>query len=319
MNALVGRLAPSPTGHMHLGHARSFLLAWWSIRSRGGRLVLRMEDLDGDRCRPEYADGILRDLEWLGLDWDGPVVLQSDSADAHAAALTHLNKAGLLYPCVCTRREIREAASAPHGEIASAHASSVSPDVYPGTCRGRFKDTDQAFAATGRAAAWRLVVDPGPVSFTDAFFGHQSFDPATEVGDFPVARRDSQVAYQLAVVVDDATQGVTEVLRGRDLLSSTARQILLQGHLGLLPPTWIHVPLVIDAAGDRLAKRVDSLSLHSLREDGTGAGTVVSWAARSVGMEADVDPRADSAPADFLASFDITAMPADDVPTPRLS
>ncbi|MDP6839739.1 MAG: glutamate--tRNA ligase family protein, partial [Planctomycetota bacterium] len=145
MSCPVGRLAPSPTGLLHLGHARSFLLAWWSVRSRAGRLVLRMEDLDGERCRPEFADAILRDLEWLGLCWDGPVILQSEQAAAHQAALEKLRRAGLCYPCVCTRREIREAASAPQAPPGAASNSDPgAASAYPGTCRGRFKSGPEA-------------------------------------------------------------------------------------------------------------------------------------------------------------------------------
>ena len=324
MSTVVGRLAPSPTGLLHLGHACSFLMAWWSARSQGGRLLLRMEDLDGERCRPEFAAAILRDLEWLGLDWDGPVQLQSECAEAHAAALDSLRAAGLCYPCVCTRREIREAASAPQAAAPRKHAEDVS-QVYPGTCRRRFPGEAAALQAYGREAygreaAWRLRVPPGSITFEDGLYGPQAFAPAAEVGDFPIARRGGAAAYQLAVVVDDAAAGVTEVLRGRDLLPSTARQILLQQHLGLPSPSWTHLPLVLDEAGQRLAKRSGALSLKALREAGTDPRAIVSWVARVAGSAA--PPAAPLLPAllrpeELLPVFTALRPRPRDVPAPR--
>ena len=273
----VGRLAPSPTGLLHLGHARSFLLAWWHVRARGGRVLMRMEDLDAPRVRPGMLGAALRDLEWLGLDWDGPVELQSAGLDRIQGAAGALLERGLAYPCVCTRGELR-AASAPHagdGELR-----------YPGTCRGRFDSLDVAERRTGRQAGVRFRVPPGVVAIEDGIAPPLSLDVERDIGDFLIRRRDGTPAYQLAVVVDDARQGVTEVLRGDDLLPSTARQWHLQRALELPHPDWFHVPLVVDAEGRRLAKRADDLSLAELRETGVDPRAVVAWAARSAGLDA---------------------------------
>lgn len=304
MSALpVGRLAPSPTGLLHLGHARTFLLAWWHARSRGGRVLMRMEDLDLERSRPGLDDQARSDLEWLGLDWDGPVVRQSERGELYRAALDRLGELDLVYPCVCTRREIDEAQSAPHG--------STGPR-YPGTCRGRFRTVADAERATGRSAALRFRPPAGTLSLVDAIAGPWTEDVAAEVGDFPVTRRDGAPAYQLAVVVDDADQGVTEVLRGDDLLASTARQAALQLALGLPHPAWLHVPLVTDPAGRRLAKRTDAVSLAHLRAAGVDPRELVAWAARTCGLEAP-EP---ALPAAFLPAFDLTRLPRSPVPIP---
>lgn len=276
MTRVVGRLAPSPTGLLHLGHARSFLLAWWSARSAGGRVVLRLDDLDTERAKDGLDDACLRDLAWLGLDWDGPVARQTEHAADYEQALARLTADGRVYPCVCTRAEIERAQSAPHLEDGTTR--------YPGTCRGRFADADAARAATGREPALRFAVEPGVTRFVDVVAGEVEEDVAAVVGDFPVARRGGEPAYQLAVVVDDAVQGVTEVVRGDDLLSSTARQRLLHDALGLPPPRWAHVPLVTDEAGRRLAKRHDDLALAQLREAGVDPRRIVAWAARSAGL-----------------------------------
>jgi len=299
---VVGRLAPSPTGLLHLGHARSFLLAWWSARARGGRVLLRLEDLDRARVKPGMAEACLRDLEWLGLDWDGSVVMQSAGEEHLRAAAASILERGLAYPCVCTRREVELAASAPHEGDGTLR--------YPGTCRARFLSPAEAERESGRPAALRLRVPPGAVAFEDALRGRVSFDVAREVGDFPLTGRDGQVAYQLAVVVDDARQGVTEVLRGDDLLASTARQVLVQEALGLPRPVWVHVPLVLDAAGRRLAKRADGLSLARLRAEGVSPRAVVAWAARSAGMECGDGA---ATPAELVASFDLARLPREPV------
>ena len=193
----LGRLAPSPTGALHVGHARSFLLAFWQAMASGGHLVLRLEDLDGDRSDPRWSQQALEDLRWLGLDWEGAPWLQSAGRAELEDAVTRLVEAGQLYPCVCTRRELNQAASAPH-----------SPErrPYPGTCRGRFESLEQAYLATGRQAAWRFRVPTGAdgvVRFVDRFCGPVEVDVAGTAGDFPVTRKDGIAAYQLAVVVDD--------------------------------------------------------------------------------------------------------------------
>lgn len=275
----VGRLAPSPTGLLHLGHARSFLLAWWHARAAGGSVVMRMEDLDGERARDELADAALRDLEWLGLDWDGGVVRQSAGLEHLTAALDALLARGLAYPCVCTRGELRGALSAPQqgdGEVR-----------YPGTCRGRFQSREEAERTSRQPAGLRFLVDGGPVVLDDRLAGTVRFDIAQEVGDFLIATKRRAPAYQLAVVVDDARAGVTEVVRGDDLLSSAARQRLLQDALGLPHVDYFHVPLVVDASGRRLAKRERDLGLAELRAGGTDPRALVAWAARSAGLSVD--------------------------------
>ncbi|MCK6446195.1 MAG: tRNA glutamyl-Q(34) synthetase GluQRS [Planctomycetes bacterium] len=269
-----GRLAPSPTGRLHLGHARSFLLAWWHARSRGGRIVLRIEDLDRDRVKPGHVEGVLEDLAWLGLDWDGEPLLQSADTTPLARAVDDLLERGLAYPCVCTRAEVA-ALSAPH--------ASDDETRYPGTCRGKWRSCAEAERASGRQAAVRLVVEPGLVEVVDGLAGRRSFDVAGSVGDFVIRRRDGAFAYQLAVVVDDARMGVDEVVRGADLLPSAARQKLVQTALGLAHPNWWHVGLVVDESGERLAKRRGDLALASLREAGADPRALVAWAARSSG------------------------------------
>lgn len=239
-------------------------------------MLMRMEDLDAPRVRPGMVEAALRDLEWLGLDWDGPVELQSAGLERIRAASSDLLERGLAYPCVCTRGELR-AASAPHADEGEPR--------YPGTCRGRFDSLEVAERRTGRGAGVRFRVPAGAVEIRDGFAPPLSVDVEAETGDFLIGRRDGTPAYQLAVVVDDAQQGVTEVLRGDDLMPSTARQWHLQRALGLPHPEWFHVPLVTDADGRRLAKRADDLSLTELRETGVDPRAVVSWAARSAGLD----------------------------------
>ena len=300
-----GRLAPSPTGLLHVGHARSFLLAWWHARSRGRRIVLRIEDLDSGRVKPGMVDATLRDLAWLGLDWDGEPWIQSERAAGIDAAARSLVERGLAYPCVCSRKEIAAARSAPNlGDEADGAVVR-----YPGTCRGRFASVEQAERETGRPAALRLRVEPGAVRFDDGFAGSRAFDVAREVGDFPIALRAGAAAYQLAVVVDDARQEVGEIVRGDDLLPSAARQALLQRALGLPRPRWWHVPLVVDDSGRRLAKRSDDLSLASLRERGVDARAVVAWVARRSGF-----PGVERASAaDLAPAFDLARVPREPV------
>jgi glutamyl-tRNA synthetase len=269
-------LAPSATGWLHLGHARSFVLAWCHARSRGGRVVLRIEDLDRSRFRPEFPDAIRRDLEWLGLDWDGPVETQSEHAGRFQAALDRLAQARVLYPCTCTRADL-EPQFAPHlGE----------DRPYPGTCAQRKLDAQFLRSARELKPVLRVRVEPGPIEIHDELLGAQSFDVRSEVGDFQVVGRDGTVNYQLAVVVDDAAAGVNEVVRGADLLPSAARQAWLQQLLGLPRPRWWHVSMVVDETDRRLAKRRSELTLAELRAAGVDPRAVVGWVAECSGQEA---------------------------------
>ncbi|MEY2746113.1 MAG: hypothetical protein RL112_1155 [Planctomycetota bacterium] len=292
-----GRLAPSPSGRLHIGHARTFLVAWWRARSQGARLVLRVEDLDAGRCSPEHVAGVIEDLRWLGLDWDGPWRLQSEGLAAIRERAQWLLERGLAYPCVCTRKEVASAQSAPHGDEGPR---------YPGTCRGRWTSLAAARAETGREPALRLVVPPGPVEFVDELHGARAIDVQASVGDFPLLTRAGEPSYQLAVVVDDARDGVGEVVRGGDLLDVTARQVLLQRLLDLPTPRHAHVPLVLDAHGVRLAKRSAGLTLAELRGRGVAPGRIVAAVAASCGMAAG---RAGS-PGDFASSFRLADLPA---------
>jgi len=289
---LIGRLAPSPTGRLHLGHARTFLAAWWHARARGGRVLLRLEDLDRARARPEHVDECLRDLEWLGLDWDGTPWFQSADTAPMAAAVERLLAAGQAYLCACSRKDVERLASAPHASDGEVR--------YPGTCRARALGPSAGAAGLGV----RLRVPAGPLELEDGFAGRFRCDVQAEVGDFLLARRDGAFAYQLAVVVDDARAGVSEVLRGDDLLSSAARQWHLQCALALPHPHWFHLPLVLDERGERLAKRRGDTSLAGLRAAGVDGRAVVAWAARSLGQAC-----AERVRADELRDFSLARVP----------
>ena len=293
---VVTRLAPSPTGLLHLGHARSFTLAWLHARSRGGRVVLRIEDLDRERCKSELVDTARADIEWLGLDWDGEVRVQSRDTTPYERACDALLEQGDAYACTCTRAEIA-ALSAPHADDGEQR--------YPGTCAGRFASPAAALRETGRASGLRLRVPPGSVLVRDELRGERSFDVSADVGDFLVRRRDGAFAYQLAVVVDDGLDGVTDVVRGDDLFSSAARQMLLQRALGLPTPRYWHLPLVQDEHGARLSKRRGDIGLADLRRRGVDPRTVLGWIARS----ADLDRGPRPAPADLLPGFDLRRLP----------
>ena len=250
-----GRFAPSPSGRMHLGNLWSALLAWLSARSQGGEMVLRLEDLDPDRCTRAWCDQVMRDLEWLGLDWDNEPVYQSRRTELYRAAFAQLEERGLVYPCYCTRAE-RLAASAPH--------RSDGVVVYDGRCRRLSPQAREELART-RRPAWRVEVPEEIVSFTDRIQGPFVQDLARECGDFILRRSDGVYAYQLAVVVDDGEMGVTQVVRGSDLLDSTPRQIWLQAQLGLSHPEYGHVPLLLAPDGRRLAKRDRDQELGALQ------------------------------------------------------
>jgi glutamyl/glutaminyl-tRNA synthetase len=258
-----GRLAPSPTGYLHLGHARTFWIAQQRAIATGGTLVLRDEDLDRVRCKAEFVAAMIADLRWLGLRWqEGPdcggaygPYHQSERMPLYRQAFEQLRSAGLIYPCTCSRKDIQRALQAPH-------AGDDEP-IYPGTCRNRRADVSAR-------ASWRFRVPCGEaVSFVDGGQGLRTFIAAKDFGDFVIWRYDDLPSYQLAVVVDDAAMQISEVVRGADLLLSTARQLLLYRALAVQPPAFYHCPLMTDESGARLAKRHDSLSLRTLRARGT--------------------------------------------------
>jgi glutamyl-tRNA synthetase len=276
---MIGRLAPSPTGAQHVGNARTYLIAWLSARARGGRVALRVEDIDSPRVKPGAAEQALDDLCWLGLDWDDGPVVQTERIPLYEAALARLRAAERVYPCTCTRADVERAASAPHLEHEGP--------VYPGTCAGRrAADADTLGDAPH---CWRFRLPEQTPAFVDGLLGIQQLDLHALGGDFVVwkAPRPPNLpgspAYQLAVVVDDAAQGVTEVIRGDDLVPSTPRQLLLYDALGLPPPSFCHVPLVVGPDGRRLAKRHGDTRLSSLREAGVRAEMLLGLLAWSCG------------------------------------
>ncbi len=281
---LRGRYAPSPTGELHLGNASSALLAWLSIRARDGCFVMRLEDLDRNRVRRGLAEQILQELSWLGLDWDegpdrggphGPYD-QGRRAPQYEQAFARLRESGRVYPCFCSRRDVAAAASAPQAPGDELR--------YPGTCR----DLDPRHAAervaAGERHAWRFRVDPGDrPRFVDLV--HGPWDGSAPPGDFVVYRADTMPAYQLAVVVDDAAMRITEVVRGDDLLNSTAKQLLLFEALGLTPPAFGHVPLLLGPDGVRLSKRHRGITVRELREAGLSAERIVGRLAHLLGLQ----------------------------------
>jgi glutamyl-tRNA synthetase len=274
----ITRLAPSPTGALHLGNARTFLINWLLARRNGWRLILRIEELDGPRVKAGADRLAIEDLRWLGLVWDEGPIYQSTRAALYQAALERLSAGGWIYPCVCSRREAEEAASAPHAQAAAS--------IYPGTCRGRFASIQEARRLSGRDPALRFASPGGIVEYTDEFHGPQRFD-AARLGDFVVAKADGTPAYQLAVVVDDSQMHITDVVRGDDLLESTVRQLLLYEALQETPrgPRWWHLPLVIGEDGRRLAKRHGDTRLETYRRQGVHPRRLLALLARWCGME----------------------------------
>lgn len=305
-----GRFAPSPSGRIHLGNILCCLLAWLSARQRGGRVILRVEDLDTARCPRRYADQMEADLRWLGLDWDegpgaggadGPYY-QSRRTALYQAALERLTDLGLVYPCFCTRAELH-AASAPHREDGQV--------VYAGTCR-RLTAAEAAERARLRSPALRLRVPEEEIAFTDGHMGVYRENLARDCGDFLLRRSDGMFAYQLAVVVDDAAMGITEVVRGADLLSSTPRQLLLYRLLGLPAPSFIHFPLLLAPDGRRLSKRDADAGLDSLR-DRAAATEVLGRLAYLAGFNPSAEPRTAAA---LLGDFSWEKVPREDIRIP---
>ena len=277
-NQYRGRLAPSPTGYLHLGHARTFWTAQERARAQGGTLILRNEDLDAARCKPEFVKAMFEDLCWFGFEWtEGPDIggkfapyNQSERTSLYRDSLEKLRAGGFIYPCTCSRKDIQAAVTAPHAGDDEA--------IYPGTCRQNRKSE-----IGNRKFSWRFRVPDGEtISFTDGNFGIQNFVAGKDFGDFVVWRGDDVPAYQLACVMDDAAMQITEVVRGADLLVSAARQILLYRALNLVPPAFFHCDLLRDESGQRLAKRHDSLSLRLLRGQGEiPANLRVNWGVKN--------------------------------------
>ena len=270
-----GRLAPSPTGHLHLGHARTFWIAAERARAAGGTLLLRNDDLDALRFRLDFVDAMLEDLRWLGFTWEEPVIAQSARMPRYRAALEKLHAARLIFPCTRTRRDVLDAIAAPHEACLPGQGGADDEPVYPPQFR---PDVDAPLPPLGETANvnWRFRVPNGEeIAFTDGKFGPQRAIAGRDFGDFLVWRKDDVPSYQLACAVDDAELGITEVVRGADLIKSTFRQLLLIRALGHVAPAYYHAPLMLDDRGERLAKRHDALSLRTLRERGVRAEEII--------------------------------------------
>lgn len=311
--AVTGRFAPSPSGRIHLGNILCCLLAWLSARQKGGRVILRIEDLDTARCPRRYGEQMCRDIQWLGLDWDeGPVIggpsgpyEQSRGTALYQAALERLEAQGLVYPCFCTRAELH-AASAPHREDGQV--------VYPGTCRGlTAEQAAERARRTGRAPALRLWVPEEEITFIDGHMGEYGEWLPADCGDFLLRRSDGIFAYQLAVVVDDAAMGVTEVVRGADLLASTPRQLLLYRLLRLEAPAFYHFPLLLGSDGQRLSKRNADAGLDTLGERYT-ASEILGKLAYLAGFNPSAEPRSGES---LLADFAWEKVPRADIRIPE--
>lgn len=298
------RLAPSPTGALHLGNARTFLINWALARRGGWRIVMRIDDLDGPRIKPGADRQALDILTWLGLDWDeGPHTQRADQK-RYIAALERLAAGGDIYPCGCSRSMIAGAQSAPHGDEHELR--------YPGTCRPP-QPIPVRFDPTNDKICWRLRVADEPVEFHDAVMGSRTFNVQQSVGDFPVAGRGGSPAYQLAAVIDDADQRISHIIRGDDLAGSTARQKLLQRRLGLPEVGWYaHLPLVLGTDGRRLAKRHGDTRVEKYRASGVRAGRVIGLLARWSGIETGGEP-AEMTARQFADAFDLDKLPKEPI------
>jgi glutamyl-tRNA synthetase len=299
------RLAPSPTGAQHIGNARTFLIAWLSARAQGAHLTLRIEDIDSPRVKPGAAEQIVDELRWLGLDWDEGPIAQTQRLALYEAALERLKEQELVYPCTCSRADVAQAASAPHLEHEGP--------AYPGTCS--YRQAADAAALEGRPFAWRFRVTDSP-PFVDGFRGPTCIDLKQTGGDFVVWKSSRTPAYQLAVVVDDAALGITEVLRGDDLIPSTPRQLLLYRALGWPAPRFIHVPLVVGPDGRRLAKRHGDTRLSALRAANVKPDVLVGLLAWSCGWLPEPEPITAK---DLVGRYRLDAIPREPfVLTPEL-
>ncbi|CAN5121037.1 tRNA glutamyl-Q(34) synthetase GluQRS [soil metagenome] len=289
-----GRLAPSPTGAQHVGNARTYLVAWLAARSRGGEVRLRLEDIDSPRIKPGATEQAFDDLRWLGLDWDGEPVIQTHRVSLYQQALADLKARELVYPCTCTRNDILAAASAPHAEHEGP--------IYPGTCASR---TVSDAATLTEPYAWRFRVTESP-TYDDLLLGPTRINLHDIGGDFVIWKTVNTPAYQLAVVVDDAAMGITEVIRGDDLVPSTPRQLLLYRVLNLTPPRFGHLALVVGEDGRRLAKRHGDTRLSTLRERGVTADALIGLLAWSCGWIANIEPMTAR---DLLPLFRLDSIP----------
>lgn len=311
LRPVVGRFAPSPSGRLHLGNLGCSLLAWLSAKSKGGKIVLRIEDLDAVRCPRSFADQIEEDLDYLGLTWDaggstgGPDMpyYQSECGSIYDKAYAQLEEKGLVYPCFCSRAALH-AASAPHRSDGDV--------IYPGTCRN-LSEEERAAKRLKKAPAVRVIVPDGDIAFVDGHLGAYSENLARDCGDFVVRRGDGVYAYQLAVTVDDARMGITEVVRGADLLSSTPRQLYLYQTLGLTAPSFYHCPLLLAPGGRRLSKRDGDDSLENLRAK-YSAHEIIGKLAYVYGIQPTPDP---VSPAELVSQFDWAKVPKTDVTLPE--
>ena len=311
--AVVGRFAPTPSGFLHLGNVFCSLLAWLYAKSSGGKIILRIEDLDPQRCTRQKADQLARDLDWLGLTWDeGAYVsatsdsyFQSQRSAIYACYFEQLKASEIVYPCFCSRSELH-AAEAPHlsdGRI-----------IYAGTCRELTPEQRQA-KAQKRVPAYRVQVEDKPISFLDGHYGPQSYNLAEESGDFIVRRSDGVFAYQLAVTIDDALMGITQVVRGCDLLSSTPMQLYLYRMLGFTPPSFRHIPLLVDATGRRLSKRDGDLEIAALRKLYDNPEPIIGLLAYLAGQIEKPEPLSVK---DLLPIFDASKIPKQNIVVPEI-
>ena len=303
MAETVTRLAPSPTGALHLGNARTFLVNYLLARQRRWRILMRVEDLHSPRTKAGAAERMLEELAWLGLTWQGAVITQSQRGPVYEEALQQLIELSFAYPCVCSRKDVELAAGAPHADDGL--------NAYPGTCRRRFRSAGDAEAESGRPAAWRVQAGEGPITVDDKFAGRRTFDLERTCGDFVVFRNNGLAAYQLAVVIDDAEAGVDAILRGDDLLESAARQIHLRRLLGLAPePRYWHLPLVIGPDGRRLAKRHGDSRLSHYRGRGATAERVLGLLGFWCGL---LDRRREATMAELIDRFDLARLPREPI------
>lgn len=299
---LITRLAPSPTGELHLGNVWSFLLCWLSARARGGKVLLRMDDIDIRRCKTSFAESIIDTLEWLGLEWDGEPIYQGSCFARYKEALGYLDARGLVYPCFCTRHDLKLLASAPHNDDAGV--------PYPGTCSRLDARQCAKLIERGQRYSLRMRCPEENIDFLDDVQGKQRYAKEGHGGDFPLKRSDGIWSYQLASAINDMDSNINLVVRGRDLLPSTARQIIIHNAFGKALPKFAHVPLLLNNHGERLAKRHASLSIPQLRKQGIASGRIIGQLAKI----ANLNPSGqDASPRELVSIFDWNSVPVNDI------